>query len=156
MFSDFLTNNQATTYTNSFEEYLSSSSGSKTYGMVAKLSCSADVVFSFIQIRDNCLEITLSCVIFIILSLVYEYILNKKTKLLEEYNNSMLPTNSSEKIKITLVHASHITLLYLIMIGVMSYNIWIILAIVLSNGFGYWIFMDHERKIEMGGCCNFN
>lgn len=156
MYTDFINPNQVTKYTNSFEDYLNSNAASKTYGMTAKLSCSADVVFSFIQIRDNCLEIVLSCVVFIILSLVYEYVLNKKTKLLEEYNSSMIASNASEKIKITLVHALHITLLYVIMIGVMSYNIWIILAIILSNGFGYWIFMDYERKIEMGGCCNFN
>lgn len=127
----------------------------KTYGMTADFSCSADVVFSGIQIMDNCTGIFAAAVVLCVISLLYEYTLNRKTKLLEGYLKSDNEGSFEEKIVISIYHCIQLSLLYLIMIGIMSYNCWLIFVIIISNGIGYFLFIDYERIIETCGCCNF-
>ena len=126
------------------------------YGMLAEFSCSGDIVFTGIKFKDDCIGIFVSGLILAILCLIYEYIINKKTFLINEYYKTNSEASTLEKLKLTGIHFIQTLLLYIIMIGVMSYNMYIIIIIITSNAIGYMIFADIGRKIETSGCCNFN
>lgn len=62
-----------------------------------------------------------------------------------------------ERLKITGVHVMICFLIYLIMYGLMSYNVIVIFAIIFGNVVGYYIFGisgKYKRMISNVGCCH--
>ena len=127
----------------------------KTYGMTSDFSCSGDMVFTELRVKDNCLQVVYTSIAFFLICIFFEYVLNYKTNKIQEYKYSKEST-IKDKLFLTFIHFLHTLLAYILMMGIMTYNIWLIFAIVISNGIGYYIFADFNRKIETNGCCNFN
>lgn len=63
-----------------------------------------------------------------------------------------------DKIIITLIHLAIALFIYILMFCVMTYNLWIILSILLGNSVGYAIFgfsgKTTLRNAEQLGCCH--
>lgn len=127
----------------------------KTYGMTAEFSCTSEVIFTGISFENNCLHLIISIVIMILLSLLYEFIICYKIKLNKNLENNEI-ISSENKLLSSLIHTIFITLSFILMLGIMSYNMWIVISIILSNGIGFYLFSDKNRKIENNGCCQIS
>ncbi len=63
--------------------------------------------------------------------------------------------NFREKIKMTAIHISVCFLIYLNMFGLMTYNLEVVITIILGNGLGYYLFaIKSGRQIQSVGCCH--
>lgn len=127
----------------------------KTYGMTAEFSCTSEVIFTGISFDNNCLHLIISIFIMILLSLLYEFIICYKIKLNKNLENIEVITTEN-KLLSSFIHTVFITLSFILMMGIMSYNMWIVISIILSNGIGFYLFSDKNRKIENNGCCQIS
>jgi len=66
--------------------------------------------------------------------------------------------NLFKRIKLTALHTLIVVLIYVSMIFFMTYNIYIVLSIIIGNGIGYSIFgFNNNKKIRKNsnlGCCH--
>lgn len=129
---------------------------SKHFGMTADFSCSADVIFSSIQISENCFQLFLAGLVLALISILYEYIVSVKSKATQNLYQANIKPDFVQKLYLSFLYLCHITLLYLVMMGIMTYNMWLVLVIIIFNGIGYYLFVDFGRKAENNGCCNFH
>lgn len=144
-------NINASTNQNKFDNY----EYGKTHGMTAEFSCTSDVIFTGISFENNCFHLIISIVIMILISLLYEFIICYKIKLNKTLEETEVITTKN-KLWSSFIHMLFITLSFLTMMGVMSYNMWIVLSIIISNGIGFYLFSDRNRKIENNGCCQIS
>lgn len=90
------------------------------------------------------------------MSIIFEFLLTKKSFLLEKVKRHQI--DLTKKIGITFIHLMVVFLIYLNMLGLMTYNGSIILSIILGNIVGFMLFGNAEqnklRKIENVGCCH--
>jgi lipoprotein signal peptidase len=64
----------------------------------------------------------------------------------------------TNRLKFTAIHTSIVLMIYLLMIFLMTYNIYIVFSIIIGNGIGYYIFaFDKKKNIRQNsnlGCCH--
>uniref|UniRef100_A0A0N4ULS4 Copper transport protein n=1 Tax=Dracunculus medinensis TaxID=318479 RepID=A0A0N4ULS4_DRAME len=57
------------------------------------------------------------------------------------------------RISQALLYAWQMTLAYILMLIAMSFNIWLILAIIFGEAIGYFLFTGELPSCENGNCC---
>lgn len=133
------------------------------YGMYAGFSCKTTLIFKGIEIT-NCWQMIIGIIVMAFLCLIFELFLSIKDKQLEQYfdnNNSGFYQDKKsvlkEKILLMFIQLIVCTLSIVLMIGIMSYNLNIIITIVSFNAIGYLLFIPKEgRKANAQGCCNIS
>jgi hypothetical protein len=105
----------------------------------------------------TCTEFRIAIFIIFIFGIFFEYLTShsKRDSYLES-NNQYFETNDmsfeegtltlSEKIRITLLHTLIIICSQVKMFLLMTFNFWIILAVIVGNAFGYFIF--HSGRVK--------
>jgi hypothetical protein len=133
-----------------------------TYGMTAKFTCKADLVFDGIKI-DQCSEILVGCLIIAVISLLFEYLLSLKQTLYLKFERKLrddsFDINEELKLKVTLTILQFLVMFFsaILMFAIMSYNLYFSLVVVTFNAIGLFAFMPIEgRKVECHGCCQIS
>lgn len=137
-----------------------------SHGMTADWTCNTIILFDGI-IVTTCVQLILSCVVFALLSLLFEFLMSLKANILYSYEEERLKyaileedVPQARRIPITILHVSLCMLGYLIMYGLMTYNMWIILTIAIANALGYFIFavglLGKPRPVSNMGCCHMS
>lgn len=97
-----------------------------------------DLTFRFTS--EDCLGYIPLILTSILIGFVFDYILSKRQQILQEQEETSEALTISKKLHMTLFYFLVVFLSYLIMFFLMSYNFGIIVALLVGNALGFFVF----------------
>lgn len=116
--------------------------------MTIGYSCKTTVLFKIFTSED-CIELFAFLVASFILSLLFEFILGLRQKFLSLYKERSVNETLfiKEKLILTCFYTLAVILTVIHMFFLMSYNLWIVLSLLIGNTLGYLLFgMNISKK----------
>ena len=115
--------------------------------MTIDYTCKSTILFKVFTSED-CIELFGFLVASFILSLLFEFILGLRQKFISMYKERSVNETLylKEKLILTCLYTMTVLLSVIQMFFLMSYNLWIILCLILGNIIGYFLFGLNTSK----------
>lgn len=117
--------------------------------MPMEFTCQTTILFKVFTAR-NCGTLFIYIAAAMIIGVVFELLLSLRRSLIEEYTsqNEAEKFDLKTKVNLTLYYTSVVLLANFNMFFLMSYNFWILLALIFGNVIGYFVFGMNLKKKE--------